>query len=483
MECLFTESAPPLTWEKVKEVMVAVAAQARTEDFRLLFRKIKGEPVEGLLCADFLKDEERALLSRVGSFEELKPEHIQILERAFRTVLVKGEAIPTLEAFFPRSKKYPQGFWSSPRFIANARIVQALGYVNALDPSDISLATAEYLGKTNSYLILEEGMALPLPSCTGGRIYFNVERVFKKDGIVFQILAPVTDGQHGEDELKTLYLNFRGTQARLSIEEGAASLLRDLDWRGVGANFNDADVVDALAPYVAENQVLKINAHSLGSVDAVRALVAILEAIDQGKVPCPRKIEVYCFNSPAPEYAVNERFKGALQSLQQKGKLVHIDLTYVRFETDLVQGFGDVFVGAGNTSELLNVRVINFSSEQIRALQAHGAIACNNLLKSAEFQKTVIDRDTPDGLLEKILSHRYYWNAENSSFVSKTGKIVQWYGGALGQAAITPLRVLVYEGGRLFYIFVNFFTPDAHAAQTRREYRDLNRMQRNAVFH
>ena len=73
----------------------------------------------------------------------------------------------------------------------------------------------------------------------------------------------------------------------------------------------------------------------------------------------------------------------------------------MRFETDLVQQFGDVFVGAGNTSELLNVRVINFSSEQIRVLQAHGAIACNNLLKSAEFQKTVIDRDTPNGLLEK----------------------------------------------------------------------------------
>ncbi len=479
MECLFAESAPPLTWQKAKEVMVAVAAQVRSGDLSLLFRKVKGEPVEGILCAEFLKLEEKELLSTANRFEELKPEHIQILERAFRTVLVKGEAIPTLDAFFPGSKKYPQGFWSSPRFIANARIVQALGYVNALDPSDISLATAEYLGKTNSYLILEEGMVLPLPSCTNERIYFNVEKVFKKEGVVFQILTPVSEGQHREDELKTLYLNFRGTQARLSIEEGAASVLRDLDWRGIGANFNDADVIDALTPHVTDNQVLKINAHSLGTVDAVRALVAILEAIDQGRLPCLKKIEVFCFNSPAPEYAVNERCKQVLQSLQQKEKLVNIDLTYVRFESDLVQQFGDVFVGAGNTSELLNVRVVNFSSEQIRALQAHGAIACNNMLKSAEFQKTVIDCNTPDGLLEKILSHRYYWDAKNSSFVSRTGDIIQWYGGALGQAAIAPLRFLVYEGGRLFYIFVNFFTPDAQAAQLRREIRDLNRINRN----
>lgn len=472
-ESLRAPDAPPLTWVKLKEVMVAVAAQVRSTDFELLFKKIKGERVEGFLCADYLNPQQRALISGVRRFQDLKPEHIAILEQAFRTVPAGGESKPTLDAFFPKSKKYPQGFWSSSRFILNARILQTLGYIQALDPDDISLATAEYLGKTTCYLQLEEGMVIPLPSCTGEKIYFKVERVFMREGVVFQIFAPLTEGQHPEDELKTLYLNFRGTQARVSVDHGPSSLLRDVDYRGIGANFRDEDVIDELRPYLQEGQVLKINGHSLGGVDAQRAVACILEAIQKDQLPCVKKIEVHCFNSPAPEAGVNERCQKALRFLEAGSKPVSVDVTYVRFESDPIQGLGDVFVGASNQSNLMGVRVVTFSSEQIRSLKAHGAIACNNILKSAEFQKTVIDRFTPGRLLEKVLSHNYFWDAENSSFVSRAGDAVYWYGSAVGHAVMKPLHFMLHQGGTLLCVLASSLTPDGAAAQRQREYREL----------
>ena len=230
MESLFAVDAPPLTWGKVKKVLVGVAAQARVADFELLFKKIKGKPIDGFLCVESLKPEEREQISQVDEFEKLSPDHFQILERAFRTLPVNGQAKPTLAACFPASGGYNLGFWRSSHFIRNARIAQTLGYVNAnaLDSTDISLATAEYLGKTASYLSLEEGMVIPLPSNTNGRIYFKVERVFKNNGIVFQVLVPVTEKQQQEEEPEDALSQFPGVPKRSHLRKKGCLL-----WPGI----------------------------------------------------------------------------------------------------------------------------------------------------------------------------------------------------------------------------------------------------------
>ena len=191
----------------------------------------------------------------------------------------------------------------------------------------------------------------------------------------------------------------------------------------------------------------------------LRALVAVLEAIANKRVPRLKMIEVTCFNAPAPEAGVNERCKEALRSLEVKTMPLSVDLTYVRFESDPIQELGDVFVGASNESALLGVRVVTFSSQDIRRLKAHGAIACNRILKRADFRRTVVTDLKEDAL-------------------GQAAGAVQSYGSAVGAAVIKPLHFVLFEGGNLLCVLANSLAPDRAAAQTRCDYLDLNRIHR-----
>jgi len=389
----------PLTWSIVKQALVGIAANVKIGDLQELFEDLK-RPVHerAMLCGCVLTHD----FSRVEKFEDLSQPQINHLLKAFRTLPVGEKPFVPVMEFLKEGNGLPGLRYDCTMY--DAAILERFSFSEKhFDQNNLYLAASEYHGKIIGYLELKEGMIVPMRDASGERVFYTVAGTLMEEGLVCHLLAPVNP-----KGTPSLFLNFRGTQVHPGRIHACASIQRDFDSSGIGKTVFERcerQILEMVRGRLEKSASveLHINGHSLGGVDTQRAAAAIVYEIARGQEDSLwrriRSISATAHNPPGIEKELNEQFQKAVQSLP---KDVAVSLTYVLFNSDPVQDFGDLYLGAMTPG--IARRVILLESAQVVRLAAHSAKAFVGSERHP-FQITVLE-DGPE--LEKLLVRDAY---------------------------------------------------------------------------
>lgn len=374
-----------LTWKEVQKILLGLGAFVEGQDLALLFFYIK-EDREDLLVTLYLTSEERALIKKAHSFNDLTTEQMGILLGCFRTMPSGGLKVPTSELFHLEECKEWQ-------------MLNACNLLASMDRTN-PLIQREAYAREVAYLALKTGQIVPSFDEEGRFGYYRtIALPDERDGFVASFLVPIKP----QEGTYTLELNFRGTQPTTRETNGLESIQRDLEiFCGAAAYKRRAvqiiQLLEELIQRAPDGPItLNINGHSLGGADVQRCLTLLTAAlVNSPTSPIQRltKIAAFAHNAPGLEEALNEAFKRNIARLNR----IQIEVTYIYIASDPVQtAAGPTYVGAATRSPILKRRIIYFESSTIRSVAAHTA---KPFLKCQDFRITVV---TDPELIEPFL--------------------------------------------------------------------------------
>lgn len=456
-----------MTFEDVKKALMGVATHVKITDLQDLFRDVHKEIKDrSMQCSSLLKEEEIVRLQKTRRFDTLDAAQIGILLKAFQTLPFDGIGMTILDALY-QGKSRGLAVWEFDCFNHDTEIAKRLSYVDSVDKEQLQLSISEHVCKNIGYLELKLGMIIPMQTETNKRIYYCVANKLKdkKDGVICSLLAPINEAQenYSSDNPLVLHLNFRGTQWQPGRKDSYESLQRDLDSSGIGKTSFDAreeEIIEMLAAYLRSSTVpwikIVINGHSLGGTDTQRTMRLLAKVLSQNPLPKGFEkivaVDAFCHNSQAPEAELTALFARDLKALVKLKRNILFTITLVLFDTDPLQNYGDMYLGAQIESPLLAKFAVLAESKKLKYFAAHRLMAFVEPKDPCTL--TFITANTAGDLLEKIYSRNYYWNTENNTWVEKAGKGLHWYGGT----ALKPLSHVVSSSLYYGFKFITVFT-------------------------
>ncbi|NNM43104.1 MAG: hypothetical protein HKM07_02015 [Chlamydiae bacterium] len=455
-----------LTWLDVKKACIGIGANLQKIDLELFYRSLKrhfestGTIKEGLdpntmsfVCALQLSRAERARVLEAPSFTELENDQIEILVNAFRRIVIGNIHMSSSESLFMYLDQL-QGFASFDHFVHDLGFLNQCGITDGVDEFHLHLAAAEYNGKVLIYKELKIGMIVPpFPGSQNGCYYEVLETNIRIDGVFFHILAPINPDKSAEPT--SIYLNFRGTQPKISAVGGPQSAIENLDPTGIAKSIFERDKERILktldfhlsrlaAAHSLEKFTLEISGHSQAGVHSQRLVEALLQKFsdleEKRGLSRIQSIKMYAHNSPAPETELNDSFKQVLDN----SACPAIHLNYLFFETDPVQSFGGVYLGLEADRNKVKINVIMLRSEK-KGLANHGAVgfikkplSVRNLSEAPELEKFEINNLDHEDLVNTILRHR-----TPDAVPSYSWELLESAGNQIQRAAYYSLLMLI----------------------------------------
>ena len=461
-----------VTLAHVKKAIIGAAVNVREECLRDLFKAIKSfrkgeqECLSYMMAGNHIFENEELLASfqNTDSFEELTSEQLDALLQSFRTLPNnKGLRENIFEVLYP-------GLTLDQIKENNKEDYLLLHDIDFLDLIDgwqylylyhHDLAITEYVGKSWPYKELKVGMVLPFPNKENKASYYRVQDALphKRDGVRAYLFTPLNKHQdaYKSEESENINLVFRGTDPSTTGIETGVSVIRDLDYQGVGkTSFLDREkeilamVENYLRTTEKDNITLNISGHSLGGCDTQRALVSILKKIADADEESPyqkvKKIVITTHNSPGIDHETNDRCLQALKKINKDRLSIHIN--HVSYQDmyyyDWIQKAGNVWLGKGFEGEVDN-KFVKRSVTEIKfeenfgfvsgLLPRHSIRAFNK--KKCEIPWMIEEYSEGHKDLESKLAGNWHWDRNNQNL----RQYASWY---LGYAQ-RPLKALSHN--------------------------------------
>ncbi len=418
----------PLTLHDLKSLVISIGVRVTREDLELVFNDCKRNGAPELLCSRILNSNERARLQKAHSFDDLQYEDIALLLTTFRRLVSSDHIIDSFSACF--SYGFPQ---KGTKLYEDSRLFTrfenfTLPDFKHLNPALTSLAISEYLSQELAYALPKKGMIFPCIDENKKPTFYEVcaNRGQKKETVVTFISRPlITQGYDASNPIP-LNLTFRGTN-------NIQCWYDNMDSDGIGHTaFHDKkDELIAMIDDALQEQTtptcLRISGHSLGGVLSQRMTVAVAEKIDSIEESSVwnqiQVVKITGHHSPHLEndqefgnIPTNDIFKNVLKSLENKKHKLTIEANYHCYHDqngtqDIVQWFGDVYLGAQIESPLLKTHV--FKAKQqinkwLNTLQFHNGKSMNH---QEHFVTYPIDHDEKD----KMLANNFHWSQEEAT--------------------------------------------------------------------
>ncbi|MEC7839510.1 MAG: hypothetical protein VX777_05685 [Chlamydiota bacterium] len=460
-----------LTYGELKKVFVGAATLAGDKELRELFEAMKQNKLDSeMLCGRLLPKYIVELICVKKSFEDLDTADLQLLRSCFNTILDKdSKYVPTFIGVLEGANLRPESN-QFDYFLHDAELLSKLYQHMFLEEEDIRLSISEHLGKKIVYSELRKGMIIPLLNENFKECLYKVEGYTAKEGDGFSanLITPVNTNVNnkfrvGENETTDIFLSLRGTCPEPQQEDALMTIFRDLQSGGVGADtFNRRanDIATLVEDYLSKpetpnNTTITIAGHSLGGCDAQRALLVLMEKIDQSDENSPwRKVKhliLISHNAPKLEEGLliktiskMNKIHNSLEEKVKKGELeLDIDVTHVRFfdkcTEDIVGWFGDMLAGAKiGDSKIFTKRVIKVYLDSEEGLAGHATgilprhtskvFSVPPSVKAREYQeRKVIDQGEE---LEKLLACNHHWvDLSEKQIKEQLMQYAAWYAG------------------------------------------------------
>lgn len=198
-------------------------------------------------------------------------------------------------------------------------------------------AAKELLAKIFAYLdpkSIKQGQLLPVYNEVSKKIvYCEIVDVLQKDGLHAYICRPILD----KEQLQPIQIIFRGTH-------DWTSLYRDMDPSGVGKKtftMHQDFLQKTLHKSYFTDASVDVIGHSLGAVDAQRALILLT---DTDNVSMPANMRLFAYCSPKLDEESVHVWKRHLHALMMQEKKPAIELFFAFHENDIVTWFGDSYL-------------------------------------------------------------------------------------------------------------------------------------------
>ncbi|MCB1116421.1 MAG: hypothetical protein KDK71_08130 [Chlamydiia bacterium] len=216
---------------------------------------------------------------------------------------------------------------------------------------------ARYIAYAKKSTVID-GAVIPLFNEERGRaVYYMLKGQIHHEGLHAYLFVPI------EDKSAPAKLLFRGTN-------GPASIARNFDTRGIGKRVFDAncDQLIALAKK-AEGSHIEVIGHSLGAIDAQRAMALLVDP----KYECKfKKLSLYAFCAPKLELDCINAWKNSLSLLSETNAHPLIQLNFAYHESDVVTWVGDGYLpGAGHDFVYCNYLIVRSNSGARRTPDHH----------------------------------------------------------------------------------------------------------------
>ena len=361
---------------------IAMAARVKVEDLKELLNSIASEPVsKNHILYSLLDKKEFSQLLHLSTkaFETLNDKEIDQVVQFFRKErLLKIRGDKELDLSQERIEDikillHPDQHISFQQDVDFLNVTQqwknySLQNEHPYTQTDRAFAISEICARYYAYYRLHQGALLPLPHPmkSSSPVYFQAEGGIEQKSFACGVISGVSaDFAH---EIRILP---RGTEmdnpssvaANLGIASGIVTFKR--------YRYDMLDLLKNACDKVPEGKGidLYIHGHSMGGGHSQHFTSFLAKEIKTdlkskrfqpwGKL---RRVIVKNWNSPAVTKKQARRFADNLQYMSTHPAATQIvfDLTYLRVSYDLVQRFGEVFLGFFRKSNNINIKVVYY---------------------------------------------------------------------------------------------------------------------------
>lgn len=467
------DKADGLTVGMIKQALVGIASSVRKNDLETLFLGIKHEceddsikSVKVMHSYHYLNAINPSLIkkiSRLNSFDDLLPKHVEFLLSAFRTLpvmedkTIKPESL--LNVLYPNNDLETVLTNNSEAyvFLHDVELLKVLSRSNKLEltgRNDVGSneeqhkqAVLEYIAKTLPYSEWTKGMIFSIPNINNKQHFYVIEASSSESGLVATFSVPLNKKQDPfKSERPQIFCKFQGTS---SYRQWG----RNIDHTGIGRSEferQSKNLLNMLESYLKKDTTEDIDlhslGHSLGSADSKRFGNLVTETVasdNNGIFDKVKSLEITTHNAPMTEQSLNTRFKKAVASLHKKNNPLSIKLNYIRFKNDIVQDCGDVAPGSDwdgyaievNGKKMDNlfydtpflerkITIIDLEEEKAKTiLGLHSTRVFDPLSGPPVKWKVESKYDGRDKtsieIIERILAGRYYYNPNEDSLLNR----------------------------------------------------------------
>lgn len=362
--------------------LIVAAARVTCEDLRTLQDCLLNNRAGNTALSILLDESEYEELNKLASkeFDSLNNTQIHTLVNFFRNERINSVASDRLSPEFHRIdlsdsrigelKGALKATHHQKAFIKDLELLNRIQSWNSfVQEKDSDLTNTEMFGRYFAYCHLPNGVLLPSPHSTNSSfpVYYQVIGGIDQQGFACFFLSGIA-----KEFANTIKLLARGTVTSNS-DSIIANLGNSSGKTAYKANRNEFLKLfkDITSKIQKSNLKIEIHGHSMGGALTQHILSSISGEIVRNlknNILEPWAnisfLDIKNWNSPAVSKIQDKKFADNLEyiSLHPATSQIIFNLDYMRVSYDIIQKFGEVFLGLFRKSNNVNVRVIYYPS-------------------------------------------------------------------------------------------------------------------------